>query len=80
MHEIEVIARHNTHGKIIPVSFMWQERTHKIDSIGRSWNANDGLHILVMDQRNQVFHLILRLETEKWYLLQVGNPRPLPRA
>jgi hypothetical protein len=80
MDEIEVTARFDAQGVIIPLDFEWRGRTYKVDSIGRSWNAKDGYHILVMDRRNQAFHLIFKPGTIKWYLLKGGEAPAPPRV
>ena len=73
MEAIEVTARFDAKGNIIPLTFLWQDQTYKVDSIGRNWQASDGLHILVMNNKNQAFHLIFKPHTTQWYLLQ---PQP----
>jgi hypothetical protein len=80
MEEIEVTARFDSKGSIIPLTFSWQDRTYKVDAIGRNWQASDGLHILVMDARNQAFHLIFNPEITQWYLLRSGDVPTVPRV
>jgi len=70
MEEIEVTARFSPQGKIIPLTFAWQGHTHKIDSIGRNWQSENGYHILVMDVNNQVYHLLFKAESTKWFMLR----------
>jgi hypothetical protein len=70
MEEIEVTARFSPQGKIIPVSFVWQGRTYKIDSIGRNWRTENGYHALVMDFQNQVHHLLFKAEITSWFLIR----------
>ena len=79
MDEIEVTARFYSDGNIRPITFVWETRTYKVTSIGRHWEAPDGHHILVMDPREQVYHLIFKPETTQWYLFHGGKPN-LSRA
>lgn len=74
MDEIEVTARFYAGGDIRPLTFVWRTRTYKVASIGRHWDASDGRHILVMDQREQVYHLIFRTSTAQWFLFHGGKP------
>ena len=80
MEEIEVTARFDPKGKIIPISFVWGVRAYRIDSIGRSWQAKDGFHILVMTPRNQAYHLLFVSETTKWFLIRGGDVPTVPRV
>jgi hypothetical protein len=80
MDSIEVTARFDPQGKIIPLSFMWQGRVFKITSIGRNWQAADEYHILVMDQRNQTYHLIYKSGSTQWYLFRNRDIPPVPHA
>ncbi len=80
MDEIEVTARFDLEGDIIPLAFVWRERTYKVDAIGRHWNAEDGHHILVMDPRCQTYHLIFQSETARWYLFHGGNYTAISRV
>ena len=68
MDAIEVTARFDPKGNILPLTFVWQKRTYKVLSIGRHWKAEDGYHTLVMDPGFQTYHLIFQWETGKWFL------------
>ena len=80
MEKIEVTARFGMQGQIIPLSFVWKGRAYRPESIGRSWQAEDGFHILVMDHRNQAFHLLFIYDTMSWYLLRGGNVPTVPQV
>ena len=73
MEEIEVTARFSPKGEIIPLTFILHGKPYKVDSIGRNWNTKDGYHILVMDLRNKVYHLLFKPEAAKWFLLPNGE-------
>ncbi len=79
MDPIEVTVRFDPQGNIIPLSFIWQRRTYRIDSIGRQWEAKDGQHVLVMTLGNRVHHL---LHTDKgvWYRVRGGDSPTIPLA
>lgn len=68
MEPIEVTARFDSQGKIIPVSFVWQETTYPVASTGRRWEDGDSLHILVMAPGDQVYELVFVRAVSRWYL------------
>jgi hypothetical protein len=53
----EVIARWTSDGRIVPQGFTWQGRVYQVDSVGRSWQDEQGDHMLVMVPGGQVFQL-----------------------
>jgi hypothetical protein len=75
MEKIEVSAHFNARGQIKPVSFVREGNTYRVDSVGRTWTAKDGLHILVMTAENRVFHLLFIPQEGSWYLLR-GSENP----
>ena len=80
MEEIEVTARFDAHGKITPLRFVRKRRTYQVESIGRSWEAFDGVHILVINRRNEVYHLLFKPDEVCWYLLRGMNIPTMPVA
>lgn len=52
----------------IPRQFIWQGRLYPVDSTGRSWEDEQGLHILCMVPGGQVFELIFHLNPAGWLL------------
>ena len=74
MEEIEVTARFLPGGRVFPQKFIWQGNTYHVDSIGRSWNAKDGYHILVMDKETRVFQLVFNPERKIWHLIPDWDP------
>lgn len=80
MEPIEVTARFNEEGKIIPVSFVWNQRTFRVNSIGRQWNGDDGYHVLVMTPGNRAFHLLFATAKGKWYLVRGSDSPTIPYA
>ncbi len=78
MEEIEVTAKFSPQGKIIPISFMLNGRVQKVYSIGRSWDAKDGHHVLVMGSRNRAFHLLFSAEKRIWFLMRGDQTPTIP--
>ena len=70
MEQIEVTARFDAHGKITPLIFVWKGRNYQVESIGRSWQTDDGIHVLVMIRSNEVYHLLFNPDEACWYLLR----------
>jgi len=62
-----VTARFDPQGKIIPLSFTWRGSTYTVDSIGRRWQDEAGLHILVMAPAEQVYELVYAPGEQHWY-------------
>jgi hypothetical protein len=76
MESIEVTALFDPTGHITPLSFVWKERKYRVEGTGRRWEAKDGLHILVMSEGNQVYHLIFQSDSGIWKLVY-RNGEPL---
>ena len=70
MEEIEVTARFDAYGKISPLGFVWEGHTYRVESIGRTWQANDGIHVLVMTRGDKAYHLLFKPDIACWYLLR----------
>jgi hypothetical protein len=68
---IEVIVRHDKSGKAYPLQLVSRGATHPVTDIGRRWQDDDGEHILVMLNSNQVCEL-LQDRQGCWFIL----PRP----
>ena len=68
MEPIEVTAQFRIDGQIVPLRFVLNGKTFPIESIGRNWQAEDGVHILVMIPGGKVVELILNLSQGRWYL------------
>ena len=75
MQSIEVQARFDDQGKIIPLSFTWQGQTYPVEATGRRWQDDSGHHILVMTPGEKVYELVFAPAEMRWYLLQVGLDR-----
>jgi PncC family amidohydrolase len=75
MQAIEVKARFDNQGKVIPVSFTWQGQVYPVEATGRRWQDEAGQHILVMTPGNKVYELVLSPGEMRWRLSQVGLDR-----
>ena len=80
METIEVTARFDPEGKITPISFVWRGRVYPVESIGRSWEARDGLHMLVMVPGNRAYHLIYNPQDKTWKLVRGTEIPTVPRV
>ena len=80
MDPIEVTVRFDPQGKIIPLSFVWQQRTYRVDSIGRHWGGKDGNHILVITSGNRAHHLLFMSERGIWYRVRGSETPTIPLA
>jgi hypothetical protein len=80
MDLIEVTARFDIQGNIIPERFVWRRRTYRVNSIGRSWESKDGYHILVMTPGNRAHHLLFVPEEGAWYNVRGGDAPTIPRV
>jgi hypothetical protein len=72
---IVVTAKFDERGRISPVRFIWRDNHYRIDSTGRRWVDQEGTHILVMDPRRRVFHLLFEHQASLWYLVR-GSVMP----
>lgn len=75
MDAIDVTAHFNTEGEVTPLRFTWNGVDYLVEDTGRSWQDEEGRHMLVMVPGSQVFELILALPACRWSLKTVGiNP------
>lgn len=65
---IEVTARIDAAGKILPQRLVYRGRAYVVESVGRQRQAEDGLHILVMTGGWRVWELIYRGDESRWYV------------
>ena len=70
METIDVTARFDNQGRIKPINFTWNGTTYRVESTGRTWTANDGVHILVMVPGNRTFHLVFSPDQGVWRLIR----------
>ena len=46
----------------------------QIMDVGRRWETDDGIHILVMDYHHQTYHLFFQILDLSWYLVRDIKP------
>lgn len=68
MQAVEVMARWDTQGEVTPIQFRWQGSLYGIESVGRRWRDESGLHILVMPSGERVYELIFQPDQMKWFI------------
>lgn len=65
---IEVMARFDARGNVLPMQFTWQGSSYAVESIGRRWVNGDGEHILTLTPSGKTFELVYVRAEERWYL------------
>ena len=73
MQLIEVTARFDHKGKAIPLSFIWEGKSYKVDAVGRRWTAEDGEHILIMIQPGDIVYELLYKAKEGLWMMVRGH-------
>jgi hypothetical protein len=76
MEKIEITTRFKRDGSLIPIDFSLEDQTIQVMNIGRQWDNEDGKHILVMDFRENTYHLFFQLSDLGWYLIRDIKPGP----
>jgi hypothetical protein len=77
MDAIEVTARFAKDGRVYPQRVTWQGIDYPVESTGRSWQDQEGLHILVMIPNERVLELIFQPEPRLWFLKSLPAGRQL---
>lgn len=68
MQAIEVTAHFDENGKVTPMRFTWRGSVYLVESVGRHWNLEETLHILVMVPGGRIFELVFVGKEARWYL------------
>ena len=74
MEKIEITTRFKRDGSLIPIEFSLEDQNIQILNVGRQWDSEDGKHILVMDFRENTYHLFFQLSDLSWYLMRDIKP------
>lgn len=77
MDPVEVTARFDEGGKVTPLSFNMKGKKYAVESTGRQWRDEAGLHVLIMAGGERVFELFYAAESLTWFLKPVGASRSL---
>ncbi len=75
MEPIDVTARFDDHGTITPLQFTWKGGAYRVQSTGRRWVDEAGLHILVEVASGQIYELIFISGENRWYLREAAPRR-----
>jgi hypothetical protein len=73
MQPVEVVARFDVNGRIIPLSFSWRNNKYSVISKGRQWTDPTGQHFMVMVPGEQVFELLFIPKQLRWFLSSRGR-------
>jgi hypothetical protein len=72
MHPIEVTARFGLDGQIHPLRFIWKDQVYPIESTGRRWTDEAGLHLLVLTPGGMTFELCFAPPEARWFVREIG--------
>lgn len=70
MEPVQVQARWKRNGGFEPIRFFWKGVMYRVESTGRDWEDEQGVHVLVMIQGGQVYELVFKLNPAGW----MGQP------
>ncbi len=74
LQPVEVTARWEPAEGFLPSKIIYAGDVYLIESTGRRWEDEHGLHILCMIAGGQVFELIFRLQPAGWFLRTPAAP------
>jgi hypothetical protein len=75
MEAINMQARVDAKGRVVPRHFTWRDQEIDVDGVGRRWQDESGEHILVMAQPGDSVYELLHDADEKWWLVRAfGHP------
>jgi hypothetical protein len=77
MEIVQAEARWRPNGSFTPSQFTWRERTYLVESTGRQWEDDAGLHVLCQVAGGNVFELVFRLNPAGWQLRPTAGPAAL---
>lgn len=70
---IIVEARFESQGRIVPLSFTWQENRYQVSDLGRQWESAGERHFLVMIPSGEVFELAFLIPENQWRMRRTPN-------
>ncbi len=74
MQPAEVTARWLEDGSVVPTNFQVKYQAYVIESVGRSWLDEIGLHILVMVPGGRVYELVFQPGSLRWSVESKSPP------
>jgi hypothetical protein len=78
MKAVEVTARFTPEGEIIPLEFRVHSSSFRVQTTGRRWTTEQGIHILVLDSTSRSHHLLYMPGQQVWYRIQDLEPPARP--
>lgn len=66
LEQVEVAARWELDGRFEIRRFAWRGQVFTVESTGRQWEDETGLHVLCMVPGGQVFELVFHLNPAGW--------------
>jgi hypothetical protein len=72
MEPVEVTVRFDMQGKAYPQRFVWGGQVYAVNSTGRRWQDQTGLHILVMTAEAKTYELVFDPQALRWFLNPAG--------
>ncbi len=78
MEAVEVTARFQMDGQIVPTQFVWRGQKYKVNQVGRNWQDPVGQHFLVMIALERVVELLF-LPLEGYWYLRTPSPGRLKK-
>ena len=73
MKAIEVTARFEADGQVIPLQVIWNGHTYPVNQVGRRWQDAAGEHFLVMIPVERVVELLFVPGESRWYWHEPGQ-------
>ncbi len=74
LEAVEVAARWKHDGSFEPSQFFWHGKMYRVESTGRTWEDEDGFHVLCMIAGGQVFELVFHLKPAGWFIRPPNTP------
>lgn len=68
MKAIEVTARFEADGQVVPLQFIWDGHTYPVNQVGRRWQDAAGEHFLVMIPGEKVVELVFSQTESLWFI------------
>jgi hypothetical protein len=77
MEPIELTAHFDQQGNITPLHFTWKGGAYRVESTGRHWQDETGLHLLAMVSSGKIIELIYKSIERRWYIGRTEHDRPV---
>lgn len=74
MKPIEITAQWMADGRVIPSDLVIDQARLAVETCGRQWIADDGLHVLVKMSAGQTWELFFDPDAMRWFLVGDWSP------